>query len=83
LGIAREMQLYVWVDLCRNVCALAGGTLDGKIEVDTTKYRASRSPAGRSSAGRSSAGRAGVERAAIGRPPSQQQATSRPHTPAR
>jgi hypothetical protein len=65
LGIAREMQLYVWVDLCRNVCALSGGTLDGKIEVDTTKYRAK------------------VERDATGRPPSPQQATSRPHTPAR
>lgn len=39
LKLAREMQLNMWMDFCTNVCSLAGGRLDGKLELVTTEHR--------------------------------------------
>lgn len=35
LRIAREMQLFMWVSVCRNVAELIGGQIGGKISVET------------------------------------------------
>lgn len=39
VGLTREMQLYMWVNVCRSVGRLSGGRLDGKIQLRTTEYR--------------------------------------------
>lgn len=39
LRLPREMQLYMWVDVCRNVARLSGGRLDGKIQLRTIEHR--------------------------------------------
>lgn len=37
--IAREMQLHTWVHFCRRVAEMAEGTVVGKLEVRTVRYR--------------------------------------------
>lgn len=38
LHVAAEMQLYMWVHFCQRVAEVAGGEVNGKVEVHTIRY---------------------------------------------
>lgn len=40
LRVAREMQMVMWVTVCRDVAGLAGGQVDGKVVVETVELEA-------------------------------------------